>query len=137
MKKFFELRMKNGRSFIASTNNEGFCQFYLDGFRFSISSDKNEHHDLTFTVEKYLVQAEEKPYFQAHHNMEVVSLREVVIKKNASVKIFIKDLIGISTKKTNVARAFLKWKENIYFAKDGGIDATTGMIYSQLDYNGQ
>lgn len=127
MKKFYALRMKNGRSFIAATNNKGVCQFSINNNEFSIYSEGDGNTNFTFSVEKNLEKGEVEN-LQPDQGLEVVALQEVVIKKKIELN-FYRNLEGLSNPNSKVKRTFLRWKETLYYVKQGGVQTPDGWIY--------
>lgn len=133
MKKFFELRMKSGRSLIASVNMEGICQFSINGMENSIYSKGVGDRSFAFSAEK---KAAEDSDLQVNQDCEVVSLQEVEIKRNAESTGYLKDLKALRPKNSKVKSSFLRWNENLYFAIRGGVRTPAGWIYAKVSKNG-
>ena len=131
MKKLFEIRMKNGRSYIASTNKKGVCRFSINGRECSIYSDGNRPSGFTFSVEKEIRSEKEERRFPLNQGMEVVSLQEVVLRSKAEAKLFLRGLIELDRRTYKLENVFPGWKETFKLDKQGGIQTTTGWVYGQ------
>lgn len=129
MKKFYELRMKNGRSFIASTDKDGICQFSINEKEFSIYAEGSDNRSLTFSVGK-LVGSEEDINVNVERNkdLEVVSLQELVLRKNRETRSLFKEQQGSCNRQPQKKGSSLKCEENLYQATHGGIQTPAGWI---------
>lgn len=128
MKKFYELKMKSGRSFIASTNKRGICQFSINNHEFSIYSQGRGNRNFTFSIEKNL-KKEEVESIQRDQGLEVVTLQEVIIKKKIEAEKFQSSFSRSDTSKSKRKRTFLWWEEYLYCAKCGRVQTPDGWIY--------
>ena len=126
MKKFYELRMKSGRKFIVSTNEDGVCQFFINGNEYAIYTEGSGSNSFTFSVEKKLELEEEDLDIQLNQDLEVVSVHEVSIKRNPKNRRIFGDWDGLSLHNKNVKKDLLRWKENFYSAIKGGIETPGG-----------
>lgn len=120
--------MKSGRSFIVSTNENGVCQVSINSNEFIIYTQGSNR--FAFSVEKNIELEEEDLNIPLDQDLEVVSLNEIFIKRNAKNNRIFGDRKGLSPHNPNVKKALLRWKENFYSAIKGGIETPGGWIYA-------
>lgn len=127
MERFFELRMRNGKVFFITTNEDGVCQFSINEVEFCIYTAKDDGKGFTFSVEK---DKECGNSLKISPSFEVLSLMEINIRrKTGDKKLFqiVKELKE-SIKKSK--RSFLNWRNNFYSANKGGLYTPDGWIFA-------
>lgn len=84
MEYYYELIMRNGSSFIVSTNEEGVCEFSVNGDDFLIETQSNEKGEIlgfTFSAGKSLLSETEEWQAEAPRGFSVVSVEKATAKR--------------------------------------------------------
>ena len=135
MEIFYELMMKNGSCFLVGTNDEGICEFSINGQEFSIYTEvdgEGEFVDFSFSVATFLLSDKNEREDQAQDDdLSVLSVRKVDEKRKRRLKEINRKAME-SVKSSSFGRwgSLLISKKAEFSASRGCINTPNGWIFA-------
>lgn len=89
MESYYELVMKNGSSFIVSTNEEGVCEFSVNGDDFLIQTQSNEEGEIlgfSFSVGLSLLNEKDEWQEEMQKGFSVLSVKKINYRRIKEVR---------------------------------------------------